>query len=477
MVFSSAVFIEFFLPVLIAVYFCIPKRFLPLRNIVLLVFSILFYRFGGVAYLGLLCVSVCINYLAGLCMNLSRAGLKKLVFILAITANLGLLAYYKYTGFGLSILAGFGVSAEIPEIVLPIGISFYTFQGMSYVIDAYCGNCRIQKNPAYLMLYIAFFPQLVAGPIVRYTDIEEALREREHSITGFTDGMIRFMFGFGKKMLLAGAMGEITDIVFSIGGAQLTAGLAWIGAVAYTFQIYFDFSAYSDMAIGLAQIFGFRFAENFRYPYAAVSVTDFWRRWHISLSTWFRDYVYIPLGGNRCGTGKAVRNLLVVWGLTGLWHGADWSFILWGLYYAVFLILEKYALKNLFDKLPGILRRLYTMLVVIAGWVLFRASDMAQAVDYLTAMAGFSGVSAADMAVSDGQAVYLLKQYWIEWVVCFAASAPIVPWLRAFVQNSAKTWLQPVYRLASMLAAFGIFLFSYIWLITGSFNPFIYFQF
>lgn len=477
MVFSSTVFIGFFLPVLIAVYFCIPKRFLPVRNIVLLVFSILFYRFGGVKYLWILLVSVGINYLAGLCMNIPRPGLKKLIFILAIAGNLALLGYYKYFGFGASVLSSLGADITVPSIVLPIGISFYTFQGMSYTMDAYLGNCKIQKNPAYLLLYISFFPQLVAGPIVRYVDVEEALHQREHTLTDFTDGMIRFMLGFGKKMLLAGAMGEIADTAFSASSTHLTAPLAWIGAIAYTFQIYFDFSAYSDMAIGLARIFGFRFAENFRYPYVAVSVTDFWRRWHISLSTWFRDYVYFPLGGSRCSKAKAIRNLFVVWMLTGLWHGAEWSFILWGLYYAVFLILEKYLLKNILKKVPKLLRWCGTMLIVIAAWVLFRAENTSHALQYLTAMISCNPVSAADTAVTGGQAVYLLRQHWIEWAVCIIASMPIVPRLKEWVQNSTNARLQKICRILTMVFAFGVFAVSYIWLITGSFNPFIYFQF
>ena len=477
MVFSSTVFTVFFLPVLIAVYFCIPKRYLAARNAVLLVFSILFYRFGGVKYLWILLASTAINYLAGLCMNIRRPRLKKWIFILAIVCNLGLLGYYKYFGFGVSIIASLGGKITVPSIVLPIGISFFTFQGMSYVIDAYRGHCKIQKNPAYLLLYIAFFPQLVAGPIVRYVDVEEALHRREHTLKDFTDGMIRFMLGFGKKMLLAGAMGGIADTAFGTGADHLTAGLAWVGAIAYTFQIYFDFSAYSDMAIGLAQIFGFRFAENFRYPYIAVSVTDFWRRWHISLSTWFRDYVYFPLGGSRCAKGRAVFNLFVVWLLTGLWHGAEWSFILWGLYYVLFLILEKYLLGNMLSKIPTVFRWAGTMLIVITAWVFFRAADTGHALYYLHAMTGLSSVSAADAAVSNAQAFYLIRQHLPEWIVCIAAVLPVLPKLREWVQNTSRTWIKPVSRLVSMVFAFGVFLLSYIWLVTGSFNPFIYFQF
>ncbi|MBQ2724073.1 MAG: MBOAT family protein, partial [Clostridia bacterium] len=338
-------------------------------------------------------------------------------------------------------------------------------QGMSYLLDIYTGKSRVQKNPFLVLLYIILFPQLVAGPIVNYSDIADELSEREHSLTGFSEGVTRFMLGFGKKMILSGAMGEIADEVFRIPLAELPASAAWVGAFAYLFQIYFDFSGYSDMAIGLGRIFGFRFPENFNYPYIADSVTDFWRRWHITLSRWFRDYVYIPLGGNRCSVPRQIRNLLVVWFLTGLWHGANWTFIVWGLYYAAFLLLEKFVLKDILTKVPKILRHAGTLLIVLYGWVFFRAESLTAAVAYLSAMFGFG------QAVSAGQAEYYLRQYRIEWLLCAAASVPLIPWLKE--RFSERTWSYTAGKACTWL----IFLYSYIKLVTGSFNPFIYFHF
>ncbi|MBE6599345.1 MAG: MBOAT family protein, partial [Ruminococcaceae bacterium] len=349
--------------------------------------------------------------------------------------------------------------------VLPLGISFYTFQGMSYLFDVYMGKHKAQKNPFLVFLYIILFPQLVAGPIVNYSDVANELSEREHTIEGFSEGASRFMLGLGKKMVLSGAMGEIADEVFAIPPAELPASAAWVGAFAYLFQIYFDFSGYSDMAIGLGRIFGFRFPENFNYPYIADSVTDFWRRWHMTLSRWFRDYVYIPLGGNRCSVPRQIRNLLVVWFLTGLWHGANWTFVAWGLYYALFLLLEKFVLRNVLPKVPRLIRHGGTLLVVLVGWVFFRSASLSDAVCYLSAMFGFGeGVSA-------GQAVYYLRQYAFEWVICAAVSMPLVPWLNKKFADSA-----PAYALGKAFT-WGIFLYSYVKLVTGSFNPFIYFHF
>lgn len=466
MLFSSTAFLIVFLPLLFTVYFLCPKRFLSLRNAVLLVFSVVFYSFGGVKYTFLLVLSAMLNYTGGLLVTyLHRKTVRKLAFIAAVLGNLALLGFFKYSAFAVTTVNGLGFSFPVPEIVLPLGISFYTFQGMSYLMDVHTGRCAVQKNPLLLLLYIILFPQLVAGPIVNYADIEQELTCRTHSLAGFSDGVTRFMVGFGKKMILSGAMGEATDEVFKIPLAELPASAAWVGAFAYFFQIYFDFGGYSDMAIGLGHIFGFHFHENFNYPYIASSVTDFWRRWHISLSTWFRDYVYIPLGGNRCGKLKQIRNLLAVWFLTGLWHGANWTFIAWGLYYAAFLILEKFVLKHLFEKLPKPVRHGYTLLVVLVGWVFFRSASLADAAGYLGAMFGFSD------AVSVGQAEYFLRQYAAEFVLCAAASFPVIPWLRKKFEGSTV-----MYSLGKA-GAWGIFAISYVKLVTGSFNPFIYFHF
>ncbi len=473
MLFSSSVFLLCFLPLLILCYYIVPKRSLQLRNIVLLLFSLAFYAFGGLRYFWLLCLCIAVDYAAGL--GLARAGspkTKKLLLVLTLLVTLGMLGYYKYARFAAATVSWFGIALRLPDIVLPIGISFFTFQGLSYVIDVYRGDAPTQKNPLRIALYISLFPQLVAGPIVRYTDIEESLGRREHDLETFTRGLVRFCFGFGKKMLLANAMGEIADRAFSLSvHPSLTASLAWIGAIAYTLQIYFDFSGYSDMAIGLGKLFGFRFAENFDYPYVSSSITEFWRRWHISLSSWFRDYLYIPLGGNRCSSGRNVLNLLLVWLLTGLWHGANWTFVLWGVYYGLLLLLEKYVFKNVLSRVPRLIRHIMTLLLVVLGWVLFRSDSIGRAWLYLTSMFGRNGVA------SD-QALYYLLEYWPEFLCCILASMPLKRLAeKLFSKRSVEPSSSPVLRIGAIIAAALVFALSYIRLEYGGFNPFIYFQF
>ena len=472
MVFSSAAFLLCFFPLLLLCYYLVPKRFLWGRNAVLLLFSLVFYAFGGLRYFWLLCICILTDYLAGIAISkCETTKYRKLILILSIAVSLGLLGYYKYAGFTASIAVFLGISIQIPEIVLPIGISFFTFQGLSYVVDVYRSDAPVQKNPMNVALYIALFPQLVAGPIVRYTSIARSLCERDHALDGFTRGLTRFLLGFGKKMLLANAMGQIADSVFALTGhPSLTASLAWVGGVAYTFQIYYDFSGYSDMAIGLGLMFGFRFEENFNYPYISDSINDFWRRWHISLSSWFRDYVYIPLGGNRCSVGRHVFNLLLVWFLTGLWHGANWTFLLWGLYYGVLLLLEKYPLKNVLPKVPSIIRHILTLFLVILGWILFRSDSAAQAVLYYKAMFGGSGFSSI-------QAVYYLREYCPEFVCCLLAAFPVSRVLKDRFLGSGKPWMRTACSVLSMAFASLVFLLSYMQLEYGGFNPFIYFQF
>ncbi len=423
MLFTSSVFILYFLPLLFLCYFIIPQKFNTARNVVLFCFSMVFYAWGGLRYFGLFVASMAINYLGGLAVGLMKQKKhRRLFLILTVALNLGLLGWFKYAGFLSGILHDIGLPISVLKIVLPIGISFFTFQGLSYVIDVYRGDAGLQKNPLNVCLYIALFPQLVAGPIVRYTDVEKEILHREHTVKLFSDGCVRFMLGFGKKMLLANAMGEIADAAFgNLGTPLMTTPLAWVGAIAYTFQIYFDFSAYSDMAIGMGKMFGFHFRENFNYPYIATSVTDFWRRWHISLSTWFRDYVYIPLGGNRCSPARHILNLAIVWTLTGLWHGAAWNFILWGMFYGALLIIEKYLLKNILPKIPKPLTWLSTFAVVVFGWVLFRAETLPDVGGYLAAM--FSGGGSPD------QAIYFLRQYAPEFLLCLVAMLPLKNWL------------------------------------------------
>ncbi len=472
MLFTSSVFVLYFLPLLFLCYFAVPKKFITLRNSVLFCFSIIFYSWGGIRYLGLFVTSMTVNYLGGLGVGLAKKkGMKKFWLMLTLVINLGLLGWFKYAGFASGILNSLGLGVPVINIVLPIGISFFTFQALSYVIDVYRGDTALQKNPLNVFLYVALFPQLVAGPIVRYTDVEREILKREHTLKLFSDGCVRFMLGFGKKMLLANVMGEIADTAFNnIGTELLTTPLAWVGAIAYTFQIYFDFSAYSDMAIGMGKMFGFHFNENFNYPYIATSVTDFWRRWHISLSTWFRDYVYIPLGGNRCSTKRCIFNLCVVWALTGLWHGAAWNFILWGVYYGLLLILEKYVFKNLLERLPKALTWLTTFVIVVFGWVLFRAVTLNDVGAYLSIMFKFEGGA--------NQAVYFLRQYALEFVLCIIAMFPIKNVLSDYLAKHEDNKICFVIKdLFPKVFALIVFALGYMKLASGGFNPFIYFQF
>jgi len=473
MLFTSNVFILFFLPLLFVCYFAVPKKFIAARNFVLLLFSIIFYGWGGVRYLGLLVSSICINYIGGYAVHrLSKPGLRRTALIIAVALNLGLLGVFKYTGFVTRTLAEIGIPIRVTDIILPIGISFFTFQGMSYVIDVYRGDAAVQKNPLNVALYVALFPQLVAGPIVRYTDVEREIGTREHSVKKFSDGAVRFMLGFGKKMLMANAMGSIADDVFgNVGTELLTTPVAWVGIVAYTFQIYFDFSAYSDMAIGLGLMFGFHFNENFNYPYISRSVTEFWRRWHISLSTWFRDYVYIPLGGNRCSVARHIFNLFTVWMLTGLWHGAAWNFVLWGVYYGILLILEKYVFAGVIKKIPAVAGHILTILIVMVGWVFFRAPTLSDAASYISVMFGGGGNGA-------NQAVYFLRQYYPEFILCIIGIFPLKNLLKGFFDRHSQNIV--IYTAGDVLPkvfALGVFALSYVELVSGGFNPFIYFQF
>lgn len=469
MLFSSVSFILFFLPCLFVVYFAVPKRHRGARNLALLLFSLGFYAFGGPRYLLLMLLSIAINYIGGL---LTQGRRPKSGIVFAAVLGLGLLLWFKYAGFLAGALGAIFPSIPILDIALPIGISFYTFQGLSYVVDVYRGEAPVQKNPLKLALYIALFPQLVAGPIVRYSTVAHEIDTRHENVTDFGEGATRFMLGFGKKMLLANTAAEIADAVFAGAPGSLSVTTAWVGALAYMAQIYLDFSAYSDMAIGLGRIFGFHFLENFNYPYIARSVSDFWRRWHISLSTWFRDYVYIPLGGNRCGQGRHIRNIAIVWLLTGFWHGAAWNFIFWGAWFLLLLLGEKYLWGGALERLPAVLRHLYTLLAVILSWVLFRAEGLSHAAGYLGAMFGLGGGG-----LWGRETVYYLLEYWPEWLLFIPACLPIAAWLRRALSRGEGRL--PRFLLDYGSRAFALFAFAlgYIKLVTGSFNPFIYFRF
>ena len=473
MKFTDISFLLFFLPCLILFYYLLPPKLRRVKNGLLLCFSVFFYAFSGTRFLSVLLVSILINYVGGLLAGGPySARFRKTALIASVALNLLLLGWFKYAGFFAGMLNDMVGGIAIPHVILPIGISFYTFQGISYVIDVYKNQVKRQKNPFLVALYISLFPQLVAGPIVLYPTIEKELTSRNESLSQFSEGIMRFSIGLAKKVLLADVMAKMADQVFTTDVSALTTPLAWLGALAYAFQIYFDFSGYSDMAIGLGRIFGFKFLENFNFPYIADSITDFWRRWHISLSSWFRNYVYIPLGGNRCSAARNIFNLFVVWLLTGLWHGAAWNFVCWGLFFFVFLFGEKYLWGKILKKSPAVLRHGYTLIIVLFSWVIFRSPDMAYAGSFMQTMLGFH----SGQGLGEG-ALYFLLEYWPEWIACIIVSLPVAGWFKTrFKKNNAET-SGLLLTWAPKLWALALLAFSYIALVTGSFHPFIYFQF
>ena len=468
MVFSSASFLIFFLPCLLVLYFLVPRRCRYLRNLILLAFSLAFYACGGPKFLLLMLLSIAINYAGGLLAGPAhRPRTRRLGMTLAVVLGLALLGWFKYAGFFGEMLHALLPVVPVPQVTLPIGISFFTFQGLSYVIDVYRGDAAVQRDPLKLALYIAFFPQLVAGPIVRYTTVAEEIDERHESVSEFSAGAVRFLFGLGKKMLLANAVARIADAAFA--AVMPSALFAWLGAVAYTFQIYFDFSAYSDMAIGLGRMFGFHFLENFNYPYIARSVTEFWRRWHISLSTWFRDYVYIPLGGNRVSKAKWLRNILVVWLLTGLWHGAAWNFVLWGLFFAVFLTAEKLWYGRALAK-TRVFKHIYVLLLVVVSFVLFDANSVGEAAAAIGGLFGAAGVSAVNPI-----SLYYLRSFAVVFLIGIVGATPLPK--RIVEQLGSTRAGAMVVDVLEPLVLVSVLAVSTGYLVDGSFNPFLYFRF
>ena len=465
MLFSSLTFLFYFLPVTLALYYVLPKA---CRNGVLLVASLFFYAWGEPVYVVLMILSILLNYVCGREIYESDEYGRRRSLVIAVIINLAILGFFKYAGFFVETLNAV-LPFDIPfrELALPIGISFYTFQAMSYLIDVYRGEVRAQKNILHFALYISMFPQLIAGPIVRYVDIEKQLKERRTSLALFGSGVRFFIIGLAKKVILANSIGAVFESIRGdfLGGEAFVL-TSWIGALAYALQIYFDFSGYSDMAIGLGKMFGFELLENFHYPYLADSITDFWRRWHISLSTWFREYVYIPLGGNRRGIPRQILNLLIVWSLTGFWHGAAWNFMFWGFYYGVLLVIEKFILGGLLDHLPGFVRRIYTLVLVLIGWVFFFSNSLSEAFAYIGSMFG-----AGTAGFANGQTWFVLATHWLLWIVSIVSATGIVT---RIVNRSGYTgsrrWLTDVGYAA-------LFLLSISALITDSFNPFLYFRF
>jgi alginate O-acetyltransferase complex protein AlgI len=473
MVFSSIGFLFFFLPSLLVFYYVIPRRLREIRNFVLLCFSLFFYAYGGPRFLLLMLASITINYVCGLFVSNEHSDkTRRLFLIAAVVLGLGLLGWFKYSRFFAETLNALGTGLPVPDVTLPIGISFFTFHGLSYIIDVYRGTAKPMKNPLRIALYISLFPQLVAGPIVRYSTVSDHLGERHENLTDFSEGALRFIFGLAKKMLLANTLGIIADQAFNASAGMMSASLAWLGAIAYTGQIYFDFSAYSDMALGLGKMFGFHFLENFNYPYIAKSITEFWRRWHISLTSWFRDYVYIPLGGNRCSKWKNIRNIIIVWFLTGFWHGAAWNFIFWGLWFCVLLLGEKFIWGNILEKMPSVIRHIYTLLIVILSWVLFRADSLSHAMAFIGTMFG-----AGSTPVPNGQTIYLLREYWPELIISVIAALPVKNAIKNLLEKQQTPVGKQILVWGPRFLGLVLLAFSYLKLVVGSFNPFIYFRF
>lgn len=466
MVFSGLTFLFLFLPLFLAVYFLAPRR---LKNAVLFLFSLLFYAWGEPVYVGLMLFSTVLDYTCGRVIGRAPGKRRaKAALLVSVIVNLGLLAVFKYADFLVAnVNALTGASFAEPHLPLPLGISFYTFQTMSYTIDVYRGEVPAQRNLLSFGAYVSLFPQLIAGPIVRYRTVAEALDGRTHSAERFGSGAKRFVTGLGKKVLLANQLGLIWTAMSEVPVAERTVAGAWLGIVAFALQLYFDFSGYSDMAIGLGRMVGFDFEENFRYPYVATGMTDFWRRWHISLGTWFRDYVYIPLGGNRRGRAVQARNVAIVWLLTGLWHGASWTFVLWGAYHGALLMLEKTVRRRVRARVPAAVRRLVTIFAVLIGWVLFTADSVAAAGAYLRVM--FGGAP-----FGDGPTWYHLLTSLP--LLLFAAAAA-TPLGSRFYRRLGQRWNETRLAFADCAGLAVVFALSVAYLIGSSYNPFLYFRF
>lgn len=533
MIFSSVTFIFLFLPVTLAVCYLIPDRYLRLRNAFLLLASLFFYWFGEPRFVFLMAGTLALNWGLVLWMDRNTGALRKAIFIAIVAGDLSMLFLYKYLSFVLENLDRLpGVSVPAPEITLPVGISFFTFQALSYVTDVYRDPGSAEKNPVNVALYISMFPQLIAGPIVRFGDVAEQIRCRGRDPDLFSWGVCRFIQGLGKKVIIANTVASAADAVFGVsasgtymgGRTELTPGLAWVGAVAFAIQIYFDFSGYSDMAIGLGAMLGFRFRENFNYPYASTSLTQYWRRWNISLGTWFRDYVYIPMGGSRVGTGRHMFNLLVVWLLTGLWHGASWTFLIWGMYWFVLVAAEKLFFERPAPKYggaggcagdpvredsrndrrteegdrsdevgrrsPGVKnlpRHCYIILVMLVGSVIFRCGNLSQTWHYLLSMAGLSSLlessgvgvggvlsAGAHLVTGDQLALFLMREYWYVMLAGAVLSFPVVPAVGRWLKERLDDRL---YQVISGVTMILILVISLSFVIKSGYSPFIYFQF
>ena len=463
MVFSSLLFLTLFLPLTILLYYIVPMRF---KNVLLLIASLIFYAWGEPKHIILMLVTTVYTWLFSLflekCIVSGKMGVARFLLILCLVFSLGTLVYYKYSGL---LMSTFG-KTDFAAPILPIGISFYTFQSLSYVMDVYRGNVKAQRSWINFAMYISLFPQLIAGPIVRYADVEGQITRRKHSCKSIFLGIRRFTVGLAKKVLLANQIGMLWDTVSAMENLSVLG--AWLGAIAFALQIYFDFSAYSDMAIGLGRMFGFTFTENFRYPYQSQSITEFWRRWHITLGTWFREYVYIPLGGNRKGKGRQVLNLLIVWSMTGLWHGASWQFLLWGVYYFLFLVLEKFFLLERMQKWPAFFRHLYTIVAVMIGWVIFACEDLALTGNFIKAMLGIAA------PLTDNSALFQLRNFAFLLPILFVGATELPKRITSHLRNHINpTRFEKLTYAACIVATWVCIAF----MVADTYNPFLYFRF
>ncbi|MCM1989814.1 MBOAT family O-acyltransferase [Oceanirhabdus seepicola] len=471
MVFSSLTFLFVFLPVTLFLYFLFPRKF---KNLILLLMSLIFYAWGEPVYILLMIFSSVVDYTHGMLIHKywDNKKLKKTFLLSSIIINIGLLSFFKYSDFIIfNINNIFDTSFKLLNLPLPIGISFYTFQTMSYTIDVYRGEAPVQKNFISLAAYVTLFPQLIAGPIVRYQTIADQLNDRKETLDQIGTGIRRFIIGLGKKVLLANNIGYLWSEISTSTLTDIPVITAWLGIIAFGLQIYFDFSGYSDMAIGLGKIFGFDFCENFNYPYISKSISEFWRRWHMSLGTWFKDYVYIPLGGNRSGTFKTIRNLIIVWFLTGLWHGASWNFVLWGIYFGFFIALERFLLKDILQTISPLLSHIYVLLILVIGWVLFYFEDMSQVVIYIKSMFALNNNS-----FMDNESVYYFFNNIIILIISILAATPIFKKLHDYLMKRSK--LNTLYE--NVVVNFNCFLVMFLstaYLVDASYNPFLYFRF
>ena len=462
MLFSSIPFLYYFLPVVLVLYLALPRR---LKNPMLLFASLFFYAWGEPRYVLLMIASIAVGYVCGIAVEKSKR--PKIWLIAGLAVTLGFLAYFKYADFfieSFNAITGMGLPAL--RIALPIGISFYTFQIISYIIDVYRGDTPAQRNIISFAAYVSMFPQLIAGPIVRYTDVARELENRRVTLEGVAEGIRRFILGLGKKIIIANVLGEVCDAFLA--SADRSMAFCWLYAVCFTLHIYFDFSAYSDMAIGLGRIMGFRFPENFNYPFISRSVTEFWRRWHMSLGSWFRDYVYIPLGGNRCGKARQIMNIFVVWMLTGLWHGAAWNFVIWGVFFGVLLLIEKLWLLRKLDRLP-VIGHVYVMLMVLLSFVMFNAPSVGEG------FAVIGGMFGSGDGIISSEFVYYFRSSALTLIVGIIGSTPIVK--KAFLALRGSSTGEKVISILEPIALVAVLLVSTAYLVDGSFNPFLYFRF